>query len=136
MKPSSTVILMLILSAGILMAKPATAAVSNPVVFISRQILDQGSVFYSPAKALPGVGPHSRFRPASPGKLLVREVNGNTRVLVDDANPTGGSLNLIDVNAPNVSYDGQRIIFSGLPAPASGQSYPTATGEPIGAWRL
>jgi hypothetical protein len=117
-------------------AESAYAAVTDPIVFVSRQILNDGSVFYPPAKAMPGVGPHSRFRPAAPGKLLVREANGTIRVLVDGANPTAGSLNLIDVNAPSVSYDGQRIIFSGLPAPAPGQTYSNGPGEQVGAWRL
>ncbi len=112
------------------------AAVSQPIVFVSRQVNDQGSVFYGPAKAMPGAGPHSRFRPAAPGKLLVREVNGTIRTLVDGSNPTGANLNLIDVNAPQVSYDGQKIIFSGLPAPASGQTYSSNPGETLGAWRL
>lgn len=112
------------------------AAVSNPIVFVSRQVNDQGSVFYAPAKAMPGTGPHSRFRPAAPGKLLVREVNGTIRTLVDGSNPTAGSLNLIDVNAPAVSYDGQKIVFSGLPVPAAGQTYSSNPGETIGAWRL
>ena len=114
----------------------AEAVVSNPIVFVSRQINDQGSVFYGPAKAMAGVGPHSRFRPAAPGKLLVREVNGTIRILVDGSNPTAGSLNLIDVNAPNVSYDGQKIVFSGLPAPAAGQAYNSNPGATLGAWRL
>lgn len=117
-------------------AQSIAAAVADPIVFVSRQILDQGSIFYSPAKAMPGLGPHSRFRPAAPGKLLVREVNGTIRVLIDGANPTAGSLNLIDVNAPAVSYDGQKIVFSGLPAPAAGQTYSQNPGEPIGTWRL
>ncbi len=112
------------------------AAVADPIVFVSRQILSDGSIFYSPAKAMPGAGPHSRFRPTAPGQLLVREASGTIRVLVDGANPTAGSLNLIDINAPSVSYDGQKILFSGLPTPASGQIYSTNPGETIGAWRL
>lgn len=113
----------------------ATAAVSQPIVFVSRSILDQGSVFYAPAKAMPGVGPHSRFRPAAPGKLLVREPNGTIRILIDGANPTGASLNLIDVNAPSVSYDGKRVVFSGLPASTAGP-HSTEPGANPGAWRL
>ncbi|MBM3395543.1 MAG: hypothetical protein FJY37_13095, partial [Betaproteobacteria bacterium] len=112
------------------------AAVTEPVVFVSRQISDQGSVFYTPASALPGVGPHGRFRPSSPGKLMVREVNGSLRVLVDGAAPAAANLHLIDVNAPSVSYDGRRILFSGLPAPVAGRSHPANPGEIVGAWRL
>lgn len=128
----------IMLGAGLLSMlwlESAISAVSQPIVFVSRQILDQGSVFYAPAKAMPGVGPHSRFRPAPPGKLLVREPNGTIRTLIDGANPTGASLNLIDVNAPSVSYDGKRVVFAGLPASTAGP-YPTEPGANPGAWRL
>lgn len=118
-----------------LWVESSSAAVSQQIVFVSRQILNQGSDFYTPGKAMPGVGPHSRFRPAAPGKLLVREPNGIIRPVIDGANPSNASLNLIDVNAPSVSYDGKRIVFSGLSAPTSG-SYPTEPGANPGAWRL
>lgn len=103
-----------------------------PVVFVSRQIPNQGTIYWDVPKAMPGVGPHSRFRPAAPGKLLVRETNGSIRTLVDGAAPTGASLNLIDVNAPDVSYDGQRIVFAGL---RSG-SWETQPARNLGGWRL
>jgi hypothetical protein len=45
---------------------------------------------------------------------MVRETGGALRVLVDGANPTSASLYLIDVNAPDVSYDGQKIVFAGF----------------------
>lgn len=102
------------------------------IVFISRQIPDQGSVYYSETGSLPGVGPYSRFQVAAPGKLMVREANGGIRVLVDGSKPTSGSLNLIDVNAPDVSYDGTKIVFAGLPA---GSYYQGPMNEP-GAWRI
>ncbi len=103
-----------------------------PVVFVSRQIPGQGSQYYPQGGSLPGVGPYTRFQVASPGKLMIREPNGNFRTLVNGANPSPASLNLIDVNAPDVSYDGKKIVFAGLPA---GQYY----GGPrpnIGAWRI
>ena len=81
---------------------------------------------------MPGVGAHSRFRVASPGKLIARNNAGETRVLVDGSSPTAASLNLIDVNAPDVSYDGKRIVFAGLPAG-------NHSGDPAnnpGAWRI
>src|SRR3954462_11483618 len=91
------------------------AVVPFPVVFASRQIPSNGSIYWSVPADQPGVGAYSRFRVASPGQLVVRETNGTLRLLVDGANPTAGSLNLIDVNAPDVSYDGQWIAFAGLP---------------------
>ncbi|NOK60014.1 MAG: hypothetical protein GFH27_549291n207 [Chloroflexi bacterium AL-W] len=101
------------------------------VVFVSRQILPGGSIYWDEPNDMPGVGPHSRFRVAAPGQLLVREVDGRVRILVDGAQPTSKSLNLIDVNAPDVSYDGQTIVFAGL---ARGDH---AVGDiNPGAWRI
>lgn len=102
------------------------------VVFVSRQIPPNGSIYWDVPDDLPGVGPHSRFRVASPGKLLVLEPDGKIRVLVDGANPTATSLNLIDVNAPDVSYDGTTIVFAGLPQ----GNYGRGTINNPSAWRL
>ena len=74
---------------------------------------------------MPGVGPFSRFQVAAPGKLLVLEPSGALRTLVDGSQPTPASFNLIDVNAPDVSYDDQRIVFAGM-----------AAGQPPEAWRI
>ena len=103
-----------------------------PIVFVQRQIPDNGSIYWDEAKDLPGVGAHSRVRPAAPGYLRVREVDGSVRTLIDGSNPTAASLELIDVNAPAVSWDGATIAFAGLPA----GSYDTAPARTLGAWRL
>jgi hypothetical protein len=84
------------------------------IVFVSRQIQDRGSDYYTPAKDMPGVGAYSRFRLSAPGKLLIREPSGTLTTLIDGSNPTAATFNLIDVNAPDVSYDGTKIIFAGL----------------------
>jgi hypothetical protein len=105
---------------------------NSAVVFVQRQIPDDGSIYWEAVKDMPGVGAHSRFRVAAPGKLLVREVNGSLRTLVDGANPTAASLNLIDVNAPDVSWDGKTIVFAGLPSGNYGRG---PVNNP-GAWRL
>jgi hypothetical protein len=102
------------------------------LVFVSRQIRDGGTIYWDRPKDMPGVGPHSRFRPAAPGKLLLREPGGKLRALIDGSQPTTASLNLIDVNAPDVSYDGKTIVFAGLPA----GSYPQEPGAHPGAWRI
>ena len=81
---------------------------------------------------MPGVGARSRFRVAAPGRLIVLEPSGSQRVLVDGAAPSPGSLGLIDVNAPDVSYDGRTIVFAGLPAGTYAQ---TPVNTP-GAWRI
>src|SRR5690606_10019218 len=52
--------------------------------------------------------------------------------LINGANPTTASLNLIDVNAPDVSYDGTRIVFAGLPQ----GNYDSRPARDLGAWRL
>jgi len=90
----------------------------QPIVFVSRQIPTAGSIYWDVPKDMPGVGPHSRFKVAAPGKLLIREPGGRLRVLVDGSAPSPASLNLIDVNAPDVAYDGKTIVFAGLPAGA------------------
>ncbi len=103
-----------------------------PIIFVSRQIPPRGTVYWEQAKGMPGVGPFSRFELAAPGQLVVLEADGTPRILVDGTNPTAQSLNLIDVNAPDVSYDGQQIVFAGLP---QGDYEPGYMTNP-GAWRL
>ncbi len=102
------------------------------VLFVSRQIPATGTVYWNVPKGMPGIGPFSRFQVAAPGKLLIRNTNGTLRTLLDGSNPTAATLNLIDVNAPDVSYDGQTIVFAGLP---QGAYDPSPMTNP-GAWRI
>jgi len=102
------------------------------LVFVSRQIPEMGTVYWSVPKGMPGVGPFSRFQVAAPSKLLIREVDGQLRTLIDGSQPTAASLNLIDVNAPDVAYDGQTIVFAGLPA----GDYDLRPMTNPGAWRI
>ncbi|NUQ86662.1 MAG: PD40 domain-containing protein, partial [Anaerolineales bacterium] len=118
--------------AGSTRNSPQAATINDAVVFVSRQIPGNGSVYYPQGGSMPGVQPYSRFQVAAPGKLIVREANGSLRVLVDGSNPTAASLNLIDVNAPDVSYDATKIVFAGLP---SGNYYTGPVSSP-GAWRI
>jgi hypothetical protein len=106
--------------------------ISDPIVFVSRQIPPGGSIYWSVPNDLPGVGPHSRFRVAAPGKLVVRESNGTLRVLIDGSTPAAASKFLIDVNAPSVSYDATKIVFAGIPQ----GSYPQGPVTNPGAWRI
>jgi hypothetical protein len=115
---------------GVFSARAAT--LTDAIVFVSRQIPGNGSVYYPQGGSMPGVQPYSRFQVAAPGKLIVREANGTLRVLIDGSKPTAASLNLIDVNAPDVSYDAKKIVFAGLPA---GTYSSGAVGSP-GAWRI
>jgi hypothetical protein len=106
--------------------------IQDAIVFVSRKIMPKGSIYWDVPNGMAGVGGHSRFRPAAPGKLILREANGYMRTLVDGSKPTAASFNLIDVNAPDVSYDGQRIVFAGLPQ----GTYDTEPTKNPGAWRL
>lgn len=103
-----------------------------PLVFVSRQIQDNGSIYWDVPKDMPGIGAHSRVRPAAPGKLLILETDGKERALVDGSKPTDASLHLIDVNGPNVSYDGKTIVFAGLPD----GDYDGDPARSLGAWRI
>ncbi len=111
---------------------PSTSPINEPILFVSRQIPSDGSIYWDAAQDMPGVGAHSRFRVAAPGKLMVREPDGTLRTLVDGSQPSNASLNLIDVNAPDVSYDGKSIVFAGLPQ----GNYAKSPANNPGAWRL
>jgi hypothetical protein len=110
----------------------AQVAPVPPIVFVSRAIPAQGTVYWNVPRGLPGVMAYSRFQVASPGRLLVRQSDGQIRVLVDGAQPAGNLFRLADVNAPDVSWDGQRIVFAGLPE--GNHSREPVSGP--GAWRL
>jgi hypothetical protein len=102
------------------------------IVFVSRAIPAQGTVYWNVPRGMPGVQVYSRFQVAAPGRLLVREPTGAIRTLVDGAAPTSATLFLIDVNGPDLSFDGRTIAFAGLP---QGSYSPNPGGNP-GAWRI
>jgi hypothetical protein len=108
------------------------AMLAQPLVFVSRQIQDQGSIYWDIPAGLAGVGPHSRVRPAAPGRLMVLETDGTTRTLIDGAEPGPETLFLVDVNGPGVSYDGQTIVFAGLPQ----GDWELDPARSVGGWRL
>lgn len=111
---------------------PLPAPGDYDIVFVSRQIPDKGSIYLQDGGMLPGTGPYSRVVVAAPGKLQILEADGDVRTLIDGSNPTAATFNLIDVNGPEVSYDGNKIVFSGLPA----GDYPTGPNRNPGAWRI
>jgi hypothetical protein len=120
---------------ALFLAAPVAAAPTGlgaPIVFVSRQILPDGSIYWDAVKGMPGVGPASRVRPAAPGRLLVLETDGSVRTLVDGAAPGAASLFLVDVNGPAVSYDATWIAFAGL---AQG-TWNTGAAASVGGWRL
>ncbi|HUU33158.1 MAG TPA: hypothetical protein VMW48_03785, partial [Vicinamibacterales bacterium] len=130
-------------AAAIAAVVPAVATVAgqngltDPLVFVSRAIPWRGHIAdtKSVTGSLPGVGGISRFVVASPGDLLIREADGRIRTLVDGRRPTPQSLKLIDVHAPEVSYDGRRIVFAGLPDGAYSSDDRDPGAHP-GAWRI
>lgn len=85
-----------------------------PIVFVSRAIQQEGSIYFEEANGMPGVGGYSRFRTDGPGRLLLRDADGKLKVLVDGTTPSTATLDLYDVNAPSVSWDGQTIVFAGI----------------------
>jgi hypothetical protein len=114
----------------------AVSPAGYDIVFVSRKIVTHGNKTLDTLGCMPGAGPYSRFRDCAPGKLLIYQNDGTLITLIDGSNPASASLNLIDVNAPDVSYDGTQIVFAGLPAPAAGKTYDTLPKGAPGAWRI
>lgn len=110
--------------------------IDYPVLFVSRQIPCCGSVYMSEANALPGVGGFSKYQIAAPGYLCILFPDGKIDTLIDGSNPTTESLYLIDVTAPAIHWDANKIVFAGLPE----GNYETGNNNQISkehnAWRL
>lgn len=101
--------------------RPSLAADQTDIVFVARAHL----VTASGLEGL-GHGPAGQFGAAlnlsAPGsKLLIRRTDGSLTTLVNGAKPN--AANLIDVQSPDVSFDGQKIVFVGATTadPASAQ---------------
>lgn len=110
---------------------PSTGRI-EPLIFVSRQIPRQGSIYDDSVRGLAGVGVFARVQVAAPGSLLLRDATGAVRTLVDGARPSDRSLRLVDVSSADVSYDGTRVVFAGLEA----GSYDSAPSANPGAWRI
>lgn len=83
-----------------------------PVVFVSRNLVHNGSLYYLQSGLLPGMGPFSRFSVVG-GRLLTRDSNGTIHVLVDSTMNFNG-ITLIDVQQPAVFWDASKIVFAGI----------------------
>jgi len=128
---TSRLLLAWVLTAAATLSLKAGDAI-EPIVFVSRQIPRGGSIYWDIPNEMPGVGPRSRFRVAAPGRLVVRESGGALHTLIDGAAPAALSQWLVDVNAPDVSYDGKRLVFAGLPK----GHYSTEPVSNPGGWRI
>lgn len=129
----------LIILAIVLAALPQPVAAAGdlpPIVFVARgQLATRDHIFPNdlspPTGLLVGM---SKFAPAS--RLLRREPDGSVHVLVDTGKPSGHPLNplgLRDLQAPDVSFDGTRIVFAGSTGP---QLYRNRMGRLFFNWRL
>ncbi|OQY82659.1 MAG: hypothetical protein B6D41_18055 [Chloroflexi bacterium UTCFX4] len=90
-----------------------TAAADIAIVFVARAHLATQDDIFRDEK-----GPAGQFGSGLPkfapgSKLMLRHANGALTTLVDGANPSASTGNLIDVQAPDVSFDATRIIFAG-----------------------
>ncbi|MBK8847213.1 MAG: PD40 domain-containing protein [Bacteroidetes bacterium] len=117
-------------------SKLLPSPVNYDVVFASRKIRKLGADNLDSMPSMPGVGSHSRFRASNPGSLIIYRKNGTLKTLINGSSPTLASLNLIDVNAPDVSYDGTKIVFAGLSKAPQGQIRDTMPNKVQGAWRI
>lgn len=110
--------------------------ITDPILFVSRQIPCCGSVYMSEANALPGVGGFSKYQVAAPGFLCVLYPDGKTDTLVNGAEPSEASLFLIDVSAPNISWDAKKIVFAGLPQGNYEEGNNNQINREHNAWRI
>lgn len=87
-------------------------AADYPIVFVSRNMTGNGSAVFPQATLIPGMGPYGRFA-ITGGQLIIRNTDGSLFTLVDSTKNFNG-IRLVDVQQPSVSYDGNKIIFSGV----------------------
>lgn len=107
-----------------------------PIVFVARSRMTTGDYIFPADRGPAGqlTAGLERFAPGS--RLMVREPDGRLRTLIDTARPPGDPLNplgLRDLQAPDVSFDARRIVFSGTTGPElfRGLAY-----RPRLSWRL
>lgn len=107
------ILIPVLLPVSIFLFLPETSAAQTPaIVFVSRNLEQNGNIFYPQSGLLPGMGPFSRFKVVG-GRLLVRESNGNLRVLIDSTMNFGG-IHLFDFQSPCVFWDASKIVFSAV----------------------
>jgi len=75
-------------------------------------MVNNGNLMFPQATLLPGMGAFSRFA-VTGGSLIYRDVNGNYLTLVDSTKNFNG-IKIIDVQQPNVHWNGINILFAGI----------------------
>ena len=96
----------LVILPGILFITPSQENMCQaipPIIFVSRNLEHNGSIYYPQSGLLPGMGPFSRFKIVG-GRLLIRQSNGAIIVLVDSTMNFNG-ISLVDVQQPCVFWD-------------------------------
>jgi hypothetical protein len=124
------------LSGTAVTSKSSSGAVPYNIVFVSRQILKRGNLYESNFGDMPGAGAYSRYIDASPGKLQIYTASGNLVTLIDGSKPSAATLNIIDVNAPDVSYDSTQIVFAGFTPSLITKTFDTLPSVSPGSWRI
>lgn len=89
------------------------AAAGVDIIFVARAHLATRDDIFRDEK-----GPAGQFGSGLPkfapgSKLMIRHADGSLTTLVDGANPSAATGNLMDVQSPDVSFDGTKIIFAG-----------------------
>lgn len=104
------ILLALVISSG----TAATVLAADPgIVFVARaHLATRDDIFQDE------VGPAGQFGSGLPkfapgSKLMIRKADGSLQTLVDGANPSAATGNLIDIQSPDVSFDATKIIFAG-----------------------
>ena len=122
MKISRIIFLMFLLLISQISLIPAHAQTGEfpAIVFVARaHLATEDDIFVDE------LGPAGQFGTGLPkfapgSKLMIRDADGSLTTLIDGSNPAPATGNLIDVQSPDVSFNGQKIIFAGATTTDSG----------------
>ena len=107
-------LLFLVVGTGYTQAPATAAATAVPdIIFVARAHLATKDRIFQDE-----LGPAGQFGTGLPkfapgSKLMIRHSNGTLTTLIDGGAPTPATGNLIDVQTPDVSFDGAKILFAG-----------------------
>jgi hypothetical protein len=92
---------------------PSTPNLTYDLVFIARAHLATPDDIFANETGPAGQFGSGLTKFAPNSKLMIRKSDGTLLTLVDGQSPTSARGNLIDVQAPDVSFDGTKLIFAG-----------------------